>query len=492
MGICLNGHYFRLANTPFGHKTSNGPLSVLTDAVLRQMSKRRRVDGCCYVDDFLFSITAAEHSSCAGLAGGCPECLRAEPKALREQKFTFDMLDDLHLQRSEKGTPPGQQGEYTGVIIDTHLGKYQLTAKKEHKLLEAMAEALTWTSCSPRTMSKLHGKLVNYSFCIQRIRPFAVPLRKFVGAPSNNEQWDAARGGLEEVQRVIAYLRPRIPALVKLGAPIWPTEASTLYHRWQQGTLGDLPLWVIRYDASPHGVAMTFQREPSVIRHCVGRRFERVTTVLTFEQEIKVQAHREAWGGVLSMETFVECEHERGAVVIFLNDCVPALAGLRKGSNKPFVQRGSEIIHELCIEHALFPLFLHVSGQALIEDGTDDGSRSKAQSLQGPACADELWERIQAFAHDLGQSWQPTIDMFAAACNARCRRFCSWTPDKGSEQVDAFALRSWDNSSCPGCKRWHRECGFYHVPDGLADTVVRRAVCAPSLLSADTFRDACL
>ena len=29
------------------------------------------------------------------------------------------MLDDLHLQRSEKGTPPGQQGEYTGVIIDT-------------------------------------------------------------------------------------------------------------------------------------------------------------------------------------------------------------------------------------------------------------------------------------------------------------------------------------------------------------------------------------
>ena len=95
---------FRLANTPFVHKTLNGPLLVLTDAVLWQMSKPRRVDGCCYVDDFLFSITAAEHSSCAGLAGGCPDCLRAEPKALREQKFTFDMLDDLHLQRSEKGT----------------------------------------------------------------------------------------------------------------------------------------------------------------------------------------------------------------------------------------------------------------------------------------------------------------------------------------------------------------------------------------------------
>ena len=84
-------------------------------------------------------------------------------------------------------------------------------------------------------------------------------------------------------------------------------------------------------------------------------------------------------------------------------------------------------------------------------------------------------DKLQIFADDLEHSWQPTIDMFAAACNARCRRFRSWTPDKGSEQVDAFALRSWDNSSCPGCKRWHRECGFYHVPDCLADTVVRRA-----------------
>ena len=84
------------------------------------------------------------------------------PKALREQTFTFDMLDDLHLQRSKKGTP-GQQGGYTGVIIDTHLEKYQLTAKKEPKLLEAMAEASTWTLCSPRTMCKSHGKLVNFS-----------------------------------------------------------------------------------------------------------------------------------------------------------------------------------------------------------------------------------------------------------------------------------------------------------------------------------------
>ena len=115
---------------------------------------------------------------------------------------------------------------------------------------------------------------------------------------------------------------------------------------------------------------MTFQRDPNVIRHCVGRYFEHVTTVSTFEQEIKIQAHREAWGSVLSMETFVECEHEHGAIVIFLNDCAPALAGFRKGSDKHFVQNGLEIIHELCkhsskteLTTALAPRFRVFRGQ---------------------------------------------------------------------------------------------------------------------------------
>ena len=120
-------------------------------------------------------------------------------------------------------------------------------------------------------------------------------------------------------------------------------------------------------------------------------------------------------------------------------------------------------------------MFLHVSGEALIEDGTDDGSRAKAQSLQGPACTDVLWSRIREFAGGLRHQWRPSIDVFAAACSARRDRFCSWTPKGGSEQVDAFAMRSWDSSLCPSCQQWHRECLFYFVLDGLADTVVRRA-----------------
>ena len=67
----------------------------------------------------MFAVTTVQHPSCVGLEGGCIECNRTMPRALHEQKFTFDMLDGFHLQRSAKGTPQGQKGEYTGVIIDS-------------------------------------------------------------------------------------------------------------------------------------------------------------------------------------------------------------------------------------------------------------------------------------------------------------------------------------------------------------------------------------
>ena len=98
-------------------------------------------------------------------------------------------------------------------MLDTHLRKNQLTEKKEAKLVAGIEGAAKWVTCSSRTMAKLHGKLVDYSFCIQRIRPFAVLLQKFIGSPVGKAQWDEERGGLEEVQRVVTYhdLLPRIP-----------------------------------------------------------------------------------------------------------------------------------------------------------------------------------------------------------------------------------------------------------------------------------------
>ena len=113
---------------------------------------------------------------------------------------------------------------------------------------------------------------------------------------------------------------------------------------------------------------------------------------------------REAWGGAIPVRRFSECVPRPGAVIICVNDCSSALFALKKGSNKPNMQAAAEQLTVDCIrvKAGLFPTFLHVSGEALIEDGHDNASRSKAKSLLGPSCSLAMWERVLAAAGAAG------------------------------------------------------------------------------------------
>ena len=107
----------------------------------------------------MLAVTASDHYDCEGLAGGCVLCNQVSLGRC-ENIFTFTMLHDFHLQSSAKG----RVGDYIRVILDTQAGKYQLTSKKETKLITAMGQALDWVTCSPRTMAELDRKMVNYRF----------------------------------------------------------------------------------------------------------------------------------------------------------------------------------------------------------------------------------------------------------------------------------------------------------------------------------------
>ena len=152
--------------------------------------------------------------------------------------------------------------------------------------------------------------------------------------------------------------------------------------------------------------------------------------------------------GERPVRTYLESEQPQGTILLCINDCAPALAALQKGSSKPNLQAATEQLHIDCIRAGQFPMFLHVSGESLVSDGVDDGSRTKARSLRGPRSGAWLWEEAQQLASAVG--WTMTVDMFAAACNAKLPRFMTWTDEAGSEQVDAFAARTWDPSECPG------------------------------------------
>ena len=115
---------------------------------------------------------------------------------------------------------------------------------------------------------------------------------------------------------------------------------------------------------------------------------------------------------------------------------------------------------------------MHVSGEQLIREGVDDGSRKHAQPLAGPACCLKLKDLVLAFARQHGPAI--TINWFAAASNRIVNRYAAWTQEACAELVDAFSARTWNDGVCV-CGKSHREVGFFFPPAGLEDRVVRRA-----------------
>ena len=479
-GVCLGGHVMRFAGPQFGGKVSHGPLFVVTEAFIKYIMRMIDIYGAAYVDDLFFALLMAWHGVCAGLAGGCQTCL-AQLQLAKEYAAWIDMvLEDLHLLCSKKLGLPGQRDVFMGVIVDTFMGQMLLTAEKLSKIMLALQSLLTWNDASPRDIAQIRGKLQNYSLCIQRIKPLIVPFTVFIGGPTSDEEWDHRRGDLVDIKEMAKYLILNLPALAALGAPLWELETITLHEHWCTGRPTGVNIFLATWDAAIPGVAMVFRNSPHGILSCVGRQFDSLSTVATFPRELalagglEAQVHREAWGGVLAFKTLLEKEEVRDCVVFLRNDCAPGLAGLQNGSSRsPILQAASIEILKLAIPRGIFPKFLHVSGEELIREQVDDGSRAKARSLQGPACGADLRAKIVAFATK--QGWQLTIDFFASACNRLTERYMSWSEDPNCELVDAFAARSWNSSPCPHCDQSHRETGFFFPPNGLQDRIVRRA-----------------
>jgi hypothetical protein len=476
MGFSADGHVMRAACTPFGMSVSHGTLAIITDALQSYVIRRWRLNMGVFVDDVILIIAMIMHRLCAGILGGCPLCLAAVPAAMRSQDAFDVLLDRLHLDQSDKTFRMAQQGVYLGVNINSNRGLYTLTEKKVAKLVRDLEEVCGITLMSPRQCSKVRGKLSNYSFCMQRIRPFVVPFNHFIGGPRNNHEWDRLKAITEEMLDAAGFLLKHMGTLVRLGAPIWPLQASTVYDRFMRKVLPE-PLQsqisVLTHDAADSGIGMVHRESPDTILHSEGKRYSQITTAATFADQLDAQVRREALGAWINFDIYRRRRNISGRYIIIRNDCQSGLFGLMKGSRSPVIQFAAISIAKVAIEEGGFPMFLHVSGKRLIEEGTDDGSRQHAEALRGPACGLALRAKILRLAQRVKLGI--TLDMFASSCNAVVPRFMSWTAEQTNEREDAFSARSWDVSLCPQCGQEHREIGFYFPPNNLEDDVVRRA-----------------
>jgi hypothetical protein len=354
-----------------------------------------------------------------------------------------------------------------------------LTEEKFRKLMDNLQEVLSWRTAAPRIASKLRGKLINYSECIESVRPFSVPFTIFIGGAKTTEEWDTVSPDVGRMRETAEFLLPHLPRLVEAGAPLWKLEPSTMYDRFERGLDLGFELRVATFDAAVPGVGVALRESPGTVKWVRGRRYEGLSTVVTFPRELaemgdlEHQAWREAWGAVLAVELALQDEALRNCVLLLINDCVPVLAAIMKGSARsPRLQAAAEAIHKACIPRGVVVRTLHVSGEQLIDEGIDDGSRKHAQALRGPACSERMRRIVAEFATAVGCPL--TIDFFASADNALCRRFAAWTDEPQAEAVDAFTMRSWNVGRC-ACGAERREWGFYFPPAGLEDRVVRRA-----------------
>ena len=109
------------------------------------------------------------------------------------------------------------------------MGQLLLTAEKLAKIMMALQSLLTWNDASPRDIAGIRWMLQNHFLCIQRIRPFIVPLTKFIGGPASEAEWDLCKNNFGAIKEMAKYLILILPTLAALGAPLWVLETVILH-----------------------------------------------------------------------------------------------------------------------------------------------------------------------------------------------------------------------------------------------------------------------
>ena len=188
------------------------------------------------------------------------------------------------------------------------------------------------------------------------------------------------------------------------------------------------------------------------------------TSIASFDRTLDVQVHRESARGPLAMQLLRSMRDIRGKQVLFVNDCLPVIQAMKKGSGSEHLQKDAEYMAVVRLEAGAALLFLHVPGTRMVEVGVDGAQREGEKRIIGATCTTRARATITELLRQ--NEWELSIDLFAANCNKMTERFASWTDEPGSEVANAFTIPSWNQSVCQ-CDLRHRDsiretCFIFH------------------------------
>ena len=496
----FDGCVARWAVAHFGQKPAGCPLNCVALCLLRHAAMRgpgpgelrgsstRSMHGVVWVDDFVFHKLVEWHEECLGLAGGCPVCLRGLAAAEVLDEWWIALCDQLGVSLNmAKHQRCGQTVEYSGFLFDSFRGLMLVLPDKQLSLLEQAAllgrPDAVWTL---RELDSIKGRLLHYSAAIRHLRVPLAELARLMG-PVSEDLYDEPRPAPEGLADLSAELCEILRSFAPSGSPLWPPLASSAYASLLRGEERSV-FCSLTWDASPFGWAALARwwdlaGPDPVLRDLL------LVGSWPAGWDVSEQPFREALGGALAFEAFVQAVDVRGRYCILRNDAAAAIASFRKGSPKsPQMQRCALRLSRAAASANVDCLPWHVPGLTLVAEGIDGASRggselgadANVEAILGPAVDDGLWLTVSRAVEAAG--WQRvTVDAFASESNARVPRFWSRFHEPGSETIDALCVLDWAQSACPVCGVAHREVVYAFPPASMVRAAVEKA-CADRAL----------
>ena len=150
--------------------------------------------------------------------------------------------------------------------------------------------------------------------------------------------------------------------------------------------------------------------------------------------------YREALAGYLALHAASQHFALSLFLILIRNDCMGALAALRKGSfRSPALQDVALKFASLCIQLDISPppAFLFAPGEVLKAEGVDELSRADARAQRAMESTSALRLIVREEAERLG--WKISVDLFASSSNCIVPRFFARYPEPLAEAVDALS-----------------------------------------------------
>jgi len=259
-GICLDGFLFRFAAAQFGQKLAGSPLNALLLPVVRHLVRRFSSYGLLlglicslWVDDLLLAQNIAYHGLCAGLSAGCAVCAAAARLFACAQQYWHQLASALGIILSlPKRQEISQRAEYSGIVLDTVLGRFFIPDHKLSKLRACLQEFRAAFSFTFRGLASVRGRVQHYSLCIMYLRPL-VPLLFMPMA--TDIDFDFAQPMQPRLHQACDQILHIVDRFAHLGAPMWPSVPSSLYGQFLRHELLGIRLVIITWDSSVHGWA---------------------------------------------------------------------------------------------------------------------------------------------------------------------------------------------------------------------------------------------